>query len=160
MLGSYAKIDAPSAKCRHAVCSAGLSAQHLRLPTPRSLRENHDVLSGHDFLPRAKPRGSHAARVAKSKRLQPLRSVLSRIHTHPQLQRHSNSSLERQSHAHLSTKTDKSTAPGGSKNVSVRKDLDPLFSMTYGFFNCTLVSVRNCAGRCAMRLIQPGVSWR
>ena len=49
---------------------------------------------------------------------------------------------ERQSLAGLLAKTGQRSATGASQNVSVRTGLDPLFSSTYRFFNCTLVSVR------------------
>jgi hypothetical protein len=140
MLGLNAKIDGARAKRRPAFCSAGLSAQQLRLPARRSRRENYGVLSGHDF--------SHAAKAAKSKRLQPLRFVLFSTQAHTsarylQLLRHSNPSFERQSRARLAAKTGQRSATGASKNVSVRTDLGLLFSATYRFFNCTLVSVRH-----------------
>jgi hypothetical protein len=139
MLGFNAKIDGARAKRRPASCSVGLSAQHLRLPNGRSPREKHDALSGPDF--------SHAAEAGKSKRLQPLRFVLLPTQAHTtaqylQLLRHANPSLDRRSRACLPAKTGQLSATGASKNVSVRIDLGLLFSSTYRFFNCTLVSVR------------------
>jgi len=95
MLGLNAKINGARAKRRPAACSAGLSAQHVRLQRQAQ-----------------RPR--------------------------PQADRF----LERQSRACLPAKTGQRRATGASKNVSVRTDLDPVFSVTYRFFNCTLVSVR------------------
>lgn len=96
MLGSHAKINGARAKRRPAFCSAGLSAQHLRLQRQAQ-----------------RPR------------------------------RQTDRFLERQSPARLPARTGQRSKTGASQNVSVRTDLDSLFCMTYRFFNCTLVSVKN-----------------
>jgi len=48
------------------------NAAATRSRSPRSERKNSDALSAHGFLPRQKPRGSHATNAGNSKRLQPL----------------------------------------------------------------------------------------
>jgi hypothetical protein len=48
------------------------NAGATRSRPPRSERKNSDALAAHGFLPREKPRGSHATNAGNSKRLKPL----------------------------------------------------------------------------------------